>query len=384
MAYQSPEAVAAGAPAWPMPAPQRPAPGGILGFVWVLWPWMNWIVPVFVVFHGFLGSGGWETLMLAFASPIVVPASGLLGALPRFILRRRGHATTPGPIAGLLFLNWWAWFTAAITMPGAGDSGSIDSLLRAAVTAPLSQRYEEGLYVGSIVVALVAWTTVLVLACLLRPASPPALPASWTAVTWIAAFVVPALLVAAVQAGVVVTAQQRDAAGVTVVEAEALPIAAQAALAQERYALTQERLSSVRGIVAEDGWRIRSEDGRYLGQSTFGSRDRECEQADAECYGFDIRFVLEGADARSLDAASIVEELRAAGWDLPATGRLEATDDDGFTLRLEGLGAETVRVEMTSPIWWGEKYGIREELGLEPTEEDRSRTYRFDEWPPLG
>jgi hypothetical protein len=345
---------------------------------------MNWVVPVFFVFHGFLGSGGWETLMLIFGSPILVPAAGLLGALPRFILRKRGHATTPGPIAGLLFLIWWGWFTAAITMPGAGDSGSIDSLLRATVTAPLAEPYEQGLYVASIIVALLAWMTVVVLACLLRPAPPTAPRTTWTAVTWIAAFAVPALLVAAVQVGVVVTAQQRDAAGVTAAEAEGLPIDEQAALALERYTLTQERLSSVREIVAEEGWRIRSADGHYLGQSTFGSTERECERADAECYGFDIRFALEGQDAAGLDAEAIVEALRAAGWDLPATGRLEAMDDDGFGLRIEGLGGDPVWVEMTSPIWWGDEYDIREELGGERAEEDTSRTYRFDEWPPLA
>ncbi len=108
MAYQNPDAVAAGAPPWHLPAPQpRPTSGGIRGFVWALWPVMSWLLPVFFVFHGFLGGGGWGTLILMFTSPIFIPAMGLLGMLPRLIPRQRVHKTTPAPLVGRRFVNWW-------------------------------------------------------------------------------------------------------------------------------------------------------------------------------------------------------------------------------------------------------------------------------------
>lgn len=398
MAYQSPESVAAGAPPWHLPQPQpRSRPAGIQGFVWAVWPWTNWILPTLFVLHGFLGVGGWGTLLLLFASPIFIPAAGLLGSLPRFLLRKRGYTTTPAPIVSLLFVNWWGWVALTLTMQDAGDSGPLMSLLRSMLTVPLAVDYEQGLYVVAICVAIAAWLAVLVIAIVMPRASavaPPHLPATaertrderpWVVVAWISAFLVPALLVTAVVVGVEVTARQPDASGDTVADVEAMPIAAQADRALENYERTQQRLSEVRQLIAEDRWRLRDEDGEWVGSTGFGTSAGECRVADVDCYTFQVRFSLEQAPA-DFDRDRFDDTLRAAGWTPPEYGD-GWTDAEGYRLRVTVYPANNNRlsIELESPEWWGDTYELRNEIGGNDDESlGLGRTYRYDEWPPLG
>lgn len=393
MSYQNPDAVAAGAPPWQMPAPQpRPTSGGIRGFVWAVWPWMNWVLPIFFVVHGFFGSGGWGTLILVFISPVFVPAMGLLGALPRFLLRRRGHTTAPGPLVWLLFVNWWGWFALTLAMQDAGDSGPLRSLLRDMMTVPLSRDFEQFVFLGAIAAAVLAWIAVLLIAILApKPAPAPAPGAAardpWTTVSWIAGFAVPALLVAIVVVGVQVTAQQRDAAGDTVAEVAAMPLDDQVQRAEQNYTLTQERLSAVRELIADDGWRVRNEDGQWVGRSDFGSSSFDCLTADAECYTIEVGFQLEsrpaGFDPRS---AEFRADLDALGWE-PTSRASQWTDSQGFTLDVWSMASDgSLSLEVNSPVWWGDEFDLREELPARADEGDGepARDYRADEWPPLG
>lgn len=387
MAYQNPDAVAAGAPAWHLPAPQpRPKPTGIRGFTWAIWPWMSWILPAFFTFHGFLGGGGWGTLLLMLASPIFIPAMGLLGMLPRFILRKKGHAAAPAPIVWLLFVNWWAWFALTITMQDAGDSGPTDTLLRATLTARLSTEYEQIIFLAAVAIAMASWVAVLILAIRQPPPVPgaPTRDGSWDAVSWNAAFLVPALLVATVFAGVQLTALQQDAAGDTVAAVEALPIETQAQRAESNYALTQQRLSQVRELISDDDWVLREEDGNWVGSSGFGSSYGACGGADADCYTFDAGFRLELPPAGfDPEGAEFTAQLRELGW--TATDRAwEWTDADGFSLDvLHYANDDGVTVEIASPSWWGDTYELRQVIG-ERDDSGLGRPYRFDEWPPLG
>lgn len=385
MSYQNPDAVAAGAPEWRLPAPQpRRAPEGIQGFVWAIWPWMNWVLPVLFVVHGFLGAGGWGTMILLTASPIFVPAMGLLGALPRFILRKRGHRTAPGPLVWLLFVNWWGWVTLTLTMQDAGDSGPPRSLLRETLTVPFSRGFEMYLYFGAIAAAVLAWIAVLLIAIFVRRPAPGAtIRTPWTTVSWIAAFAVPAALVASVLVGVQVTAQQRDAAGDTLTEIAAMPLADQVQRAEENYALTQERLSAVRELISDDGWRIRNEDGERVGTSGFGSSTFACMTAHAECYTIEVGFQLANAPAGFDDeSAEFRDQLEALGWQ-PTTRDSQWTDAQGFMLDVWSMASDgSLTVEVNSPEWWGDDSDLRGEPS-EPADTDADRVYRYDEWPPL-
>lgn len=155
-------------------ARRAPQPQGIKGVVWRLWPWMSWILPVFFAVHGFLGTGGgWTTVILAVVSPLLIPAAGLLGALPRFLLRRRGHTMTPAPVVWPLLLHWCAWIALTLTMPGRGDGGSLPSLLQQMLGVPMASSLERGLCYASTGVAVVSWAVVLVLAIRLGDARAP-------------------------------------------------------------------------------------------------------------------------------------------------------------------------------------------------------------------
>lgn len=387
MAYQNPDSVAAGAPPWHLPAPQpRPAPRGIRGFTWAVWPWMSWILPVFFAFHGFLGGGGWGTLVLMLASPVFIPAMGLLGMLPRFILRKRGHRTAPAPLVSLLFVNWWAWFAFTITMQDAGDSGPLETMLGAIVPARLSSNYEQGLFLAAVGIAALSWLAILLIA-IAQPAPRPEAPTrggAGDAVAWNAAFLVPALLVGAVVLGVQVTALQTDAAGDTVSQVEALPIAAQADRAEANYTLTQQKLSEVRELIAEDDWSVRDEHGGWVRGPAFASSYGSCGGSDADCYVFEVGFALElapdGFDSYS-DAWD--EQLSEIGWE-PSDRGYGWTDADGFTLEVEQRqNVDGIVVAIESPSWWGDTYDLRQELGEADEDLGLGRTYRFDEWPPL-
>lgn len=386
MAYQNPDSVAAGAPPWHLPAPQpRPTAGGIRGFTWAIWPWMSWILPVFFAFHGFLGSGGWGTLLLMFASPVFIPAMGLLGMLPRFILRKRGHRTAPGPLVWLLFVNWWSWVAFTITMQDAGDSGPMKTLLGNLVTVPLSSDYQGVVFVAAIAVAIASWLAILIVAIAQRTPRPGTLArgGAWDVVSWNAAFLVPVMLVATVVLGVQLTALQTDASGDTVSQVEAMPIAMQAERAEGNYARTQERLSEARELIAEDGWRARDENGGWIRGAGFGSSYGGCRGTDAECYSFEAGFELERAPAGfDSDAPEFVEQLRSLGWERAERG-YGFVDADGFRLEIVvSPRDDRLTVGIESPDWWGDDYDLDQELG--EGDDDRGfGEFRFDEWPPL-
>ncbi|GAA5146797.1 hypothetical protein GCM10025768_05870 [Microbacterium pseudoresistens] len=176
-----------------------PEDAGLRGFVWYAWPWVNWLLPVYVVFHGFLGNGGWESVMLMMGSPVIIPAAGLLGSLPRFIMRKSGHRYAPWPLLPALFVLWWSWLTAAMAMPAVGDSGSDPSILSGFVSGGLSEGFENGVMAASILLGALAWVLVLGLASSLpigageRPPAPLLGRLSF--------FVVPLILVAVVVIG---------------------------------------------------------------------------------------------------------------------------------------------------------------------------------------
>lgn len=86
--------------------PQAPSAAYFARFLWLAWPWVNWILPALLIFgYSFSNSAGWDGLFLLFLSPVLVPAFGLLGSLPRFIMRRRGYEAAPAPVGVMLAVH---------------------------------------------------------------------------------------------------------------------------------------------------------------------------------------------------------------------------------------------------------------------------------------
>lgn len=186
------------------PAPAGPAAGapplleedGVRRFVWYAWPWVNWLLPVFVCFHGFLGNnGGWESLMLMFASPILVPAAGLLGSLPRFIMRKRGFRHAPWALLPVLFGLWWSWLTVALAMEGVGDSGSLPSLLAEMSSARFPDGFESILMATAAFLGCLLWVAVLGIASGIQPGAGESKRAEVLA--WVVAIALPVILAVA-------------------------------------------------------------------------------------------------------------------------------------------------------------------------------------------
>jgi hypothetical protein len=129
-----------------------------------VWSYVAWGLPLFLILRGFLGdTGGWEALLLLIASPVLVPALGLLGMLPRFLLRRKGVRVPPPPLVWLLWVHWCAWIGHVLALPGTGDSGSAPSLLQAIVPA-LSPTANEAVFFPALFAAGITWLVILAIA----------------------------------------------------------------------------------------------------------------------------------------------------------------------------------------------------------------------------
>lgn len=356
------------------PARDAPRRGrqGIHSFTWSLWPWMNWLLPVVGILC--VGNGGWALLLLLVVSPVLVPAAGLLGSLPRFVLRRSGAVTTPAPITALLLLQWWAWGAAMITPPGATDGSPIPAVMQVLSPLPISGGFLSAVLLGASLIAVSCWIAVLVIAIVLASRAEPARrqgAKGWTAAAWIAAFALPLLLVATIWLGGAVTAQQRDAAGATVAEVQALPLSEQAARAVERHDRAQAQLSAVRGMIAEDGWEL----------SSRGIDTRTSFSEAVESYGFDLRFEHRASPGESVDADAVAAELLRQGWTEGERGAI--VDPHGNVVEISA-NDDRVWVSLNSPTWWGDAYDLFEELGgYDPADGAFEQTYAYDEWPEL-
>lgn len=350
-------------PVWRSPGSGR---SDIHSFAWGIWPWMNWGLPLVAIIT--VGNGGWALLMLLVISPVLVPVLGLLGSLPRFLLRKSGITTTPASITALLFVQWWAWVAAMITPPGATDGSPIPAVMQGLSPAPISGGFLQAVMLGGSGIAVMCWIAVLVLAIVLRTkTSPPAASKRGTLIAWIAAVMLPVLFVAMIWLGGAVTAQQRDAAGETVAEVQALALSVQAERALERHEQAQGQLSLVRGMIADDGWGI--------SQRGIDRRTSFTEAVDS--YGFDLRFHHEPLAEGPVDVEAIEGELIGQGWMKDEKGAL--VDPHGNVVEIFS-NENGLRVSLVSPSWWGDSWDISDELGY-GLDDAFARTYAYDEWP---
>jgi len=325
-------------------------PSGIQAFTWGLWPWLNWLLPIFFCFHGLLlDNNGWEqALWLALFSPIIVPVLGLLGSLPRFILRVRGHSTAPGPMIFVLYITWW--------------SGFIGSL----IGAPLSDDQQTGILTLCVLAVAVSWVVLLTLSAILEP-GPAGGALLWRRTSWIAAFAVPVVFALTFVAVVLLpAAQATDAASETSAQAQSRLHAEQIELAQDRYESLQEDASEVRALIAEDGWRTTGEALDYPAS--------QCLDEQEPCYEIQVSSEIA---ADGIGASELTAELESLGW---TPGRDDAWHAAGGRTLWIGEHEGVMRVNITSPWWWGDARYVVRDSG---EHEEGDEVYAADEWPPL-
>lgn len=354
----------AATPRFSLPAPRPDKPRGIHAFVWDAWPWVNWLLPIFFCFHGLLGGGGWETLFLTFLSPIIVPVFALLASLPRFILRKRGHTTTPEPMVWLLFLNGWSWFMAPLTLDGSTDGATNPSILQSIAVVPLSNGFQGGMFIVCCILGVLSWAALIVLAGTLHSAT---VINGWRIASWVSVFLIPVLFAVTVVIGVLTTANHLDAASETSAQVHTRSMQEQAELATERYEQTQEVASEIRALIADDDWHI------------LGGLDKNpyaCRALQMDCYLVSVESSHDTAGT-GLDRDTLIAQIESLGWTPTEGGRM--VDADGRELQLITNERGSIRVDVDSPWWWGDSWDLHEP-SRDPT---RPETYAADEWPSL-
>ena len=345
---------------------------GIHGFTWAIWPWMSWVLPVAAVFIG--GNAGWSLIFALMLSPVFVPATGLLGMLPRFLLRKAGHTVTPAPISALLFVHWWAWVAAMISMRGSSDAAPSPALIERLSPWTIAGSMLEVVVFVAIVVAVASWIAILVIVLVTRSRPVPAAgggTGAWTAVSWTAALLMPVALVAGGALAGAVTAQMKDAAGATVAAVQSEPADSLVAQAVTRHDEAQAQLSVVRALIADDGWT----------RTNRGVNDRTSYREMLPSYGLSLRFEhdLAGID---VDLDAIRAELLASGWVEGAEGTIVDPDGNIVTMAMTETG---LLLSLDTPTWWGDAGEINTALGIPelPTDEFYAETFAADEWPEL-
>lgn len=402
------------------------------GALWRSWLWVSWLlVPVLFLFRGMCGVGGWESLFLVLVSPVLVPALGLLGALPRFVLRHRGHTSIPALVGVPMVVCAWGLALLMFSMRGATDGPSVDSVLRQLFPA-VSQRAELLTLGIAAWMIPIAYLAAVVLASALRPSRRPVLADLSAGLAFVA---VPLLLwpiVAAVDSAAM--HGERDFGGAQESEVAELPLGEQRERQERQWDETQEALVPLRTAIAPDGWLatgggVDSErDGlEPLGYRLFAHWERGLDGTPEEVAARMLDLAAgegwrpEEGDSRAYTARPdepglVVEDENG----VLESVRYDFSDDRGYALTLwvdtpeepEGLGADeagvagtegadpeapddtvsrtsVLRLSIESGAYWqsrGEQYDwYRSSSDSELAEllADLPDTFASDEWPGL-
>lgn len=318
---------------------------------WVLWPWMNWLLPVgFVLFCAWrvIDARASMALMIVFASPLLIPIIALLSALPRHALRTGGATVTPREITAPLMLQWWSWAGVALAMPDEliffpPQQGSVPSALQRLIGDAMSAGFSWWIAIGSLAVAVGSWIT-----CLVFAERPLAVrhPRRWDRLGLASALLAPVLLVAVGGLGIGAGQLQTDAAGERPALAHARTADEQVTLAQERYAEIQDALSALRATMADSGWTAERAELESMHANGPGPA----------AYRFLIEFSHIAADDLTLDEARLRGALHATGWEISTVGEapfsIEARRADGTTLTLRSDGDMPFRMTVQTGSWW--------------------------------
>lgn len=340
---------------------------------WAIWPWLNWLLPIGFCLAA-LGTGRGVLPMLAvFASPLLVPAAGLLGALPRRMLRSQGvGAATPASITWLLVLHWWSWIGMAVTLPDDTFVEVRPSLLQRLLGQPLSETFWTGVFVGSVVLVLGSWTATLIIVA--NPPAPRHLR-RWNRAAWATVAVAPMLLLLCGPIGIGVAQIQTDAAGDRPAQVDGQSAADQIIRAQQRYDEAQRVVSALRVIAAADRWDADDAEAEALNADGRGSKS----------YRLRISFSHQATPDLAIDHDAFAAVLTAADWTITRSGqsplRIDARDAHGSSLTMAQQGDTPLQITVTTGSWWqSADLPVTAELGRAG---GIGGGYAGDEWPLL-
>lgn len=346
---------------------------GIQAVTWWMWWPMSWLLPMLFCFHGVFAP---DTLMAAFlmvGSVVIVPLAGVIGMLPRKLLRDRGFDSTPGPITGLLILHWWGALTVTLVATDFTWAGEPTSVLRTALRVPISEASAHAIFAVAAIVTVLTWVAMVAFALAATPSA--ATHRLWGALAWVAVFAGPAIVVAAVASGVAASAAEQDSAGDSRDLAISRSLDQERALVQERYTQQQERLSTVRQAIVGGVWQA---------QPTVID---DCYGTAGECYRIAIGYVY--TPDGPVDVDDVRRIIADAGWDIVDSddeafgpARIEASDEAGRTLVFDDLSNGSFTLESHSASWWIAPESFRA-IATGEGSPSPGELYAPDDWPEL-
>lgn len=415
-------ASAAGETSTPVAADPTPVADPAFGRgLWQAWPYVNWLLPVVLIAsYSFSDSAGWDGFFLVLFSPLLVPALALLGSLPRFIMRRRGHTAAPVAMWAMLAAHWWGAAFFFWSIRGTGDSGSLGSMLGEALG--LSERGEAAVgavALGCVVVAWVAELTAAGASPQRSEVSPVAPNRALSLVSGLSFALVPLLLLGlgmlvslvgpapgaggGTGSGLAGSADptRPDGLGDTAEEARAVTDAEAVRARQARaWEQTQEAVVPLRASLAEEGWTLYNTDPNGIDPWSAREEGR---------YAVDVAWMLE----REATVEQLFEAASAAvtdgGWSIVSTSTpdpdfhsLEAVGPEGHEAQIDvhpahepDDGVSLMRLTVRSPGYWAEGAsadwsGMHDAaeldalLGFGVSAGAEQPEFSAYEWPPLS
>lgn len=100
---------------------------------WKSWLWLVWLLPAVVIAINMFAPGGQDQVFLMILSPVIILVAGLLGWLPRLILKKRGFRYSPSSVSAVFAGHWWAFILCALGIDSADQTGPIPSPLSVAL-----------------------------------------------------------------------------------------------------------------------------------------------------------------------------------------------------------------------------------------------------------
>lgn len=174
----------------PLPPPPPPLTLAVHAAVinrltWNVWLWLVWLLPAVLITIKMFAPGGMEKLFLMLLSPVIILLAGVLGWLPRLILKKRGFRYSPSGVSAVFAVHWWAFSLCVLGIDGADHIGPIPSPLSLALPF-----LGDGSSSGIVWVSM--WMTGLSYAALVAltiftPAQTQQRRASWTALVAVVA-----------------------------------------------------------------------------------------------------------------------------------------------------------------------------------------------------
>ena len=351
--------------------------------IWHVWPWASWCLPLAVVFAPSLSGGGWFAAIIFVLSPVIVPAAGLLGSLPRFLLRRAGHRSAPVEVLWLLLLHWWSWVPVMVTFQDETDMGRVPSLLTKILPVGLSHAGEDAFRTLGFISLVLTWIAIVFR---VKSGSPFAGRTHWITMARVTGIAAPIVLVVGIVLAAVASAFQQDAAGERPAEVADLSSGEQRERYESLYTEFQESITPVREAMSPGGWDVSVRRRHFEGETSSSGFDS---------YSFEMRYTLDVTmDETELDQFARV--LKDSGWE-PTSSQASINTvyehQEGARLRFV-TWPESTSIDVTSPTWWGDEETLwdaleedQEPRTLEDTEEhedeqaEEDAGYDFDEWP---